>query len=182
MTAHANSQRGTLIGVAVIIGGGIVAGLLLGRAGDEPAAAGATVLERPASAGAAPVATIAASAPAPAAARVATLTDADLARLADATMTGPRETRLAAIEKLSKAPRAQAIEPLKRVLLNGEPGVDRPAALVGLRELALAQGDPDQRIQDAVREVIYHGDDEAFAVDAQETLDVIARAETNRTP
>ena len=182
MKVHSYSQRGTLIGVAVIIGGGIVAGLLLGRSGDDAPAA--SVIEPPAgvTTATAPEVLAVADAPASAATIPATLSEADLAKLADATMTGPRESRLAAIEQLSKAPRYQALEPLKRVLLNGEPGVDRPAALAGLRQIALAQGDSDQRIQDAVREVIYHGDDEAFAADAQTTLDVIANAETNRTP
>src|SRR5204862_6278473 len=101
------------------------------------------------------------------------LSEAELAKLADASMIGPRDARLAAIERLSQAPRDQALPLLRRVLLNGEPGTDRPAALRRLRELALAQGDGDQRIRDAMREVIYHGDDEAFAADAQETLDII---------
>ena len=93
-------------------------------------------------------------------------------------MVGPRDARLSAIRRLSQAPREQALPLLRRVLLNGEPGTDRPAALQGLRALALAQGDDDQRIRDAVREVVYHGDDEAFAALAQETIDVISRADS----
>ena len=92
-------------------------------------------------------------------------------------MAGPAALRVAAIERLAKAPREQALPLLKRALLNGDPAVDRPAALAGLRELALAQGDGDERIRDAVRAVIYHGGDDAFAVDAQETLDAIAASE-----
>jgi HEAT repeat protein len=93
-------------------------------------------------------------------------------------MAGPATSRAAAIEQLSHVPREQALPLLKRVLLNGDPATDRPAALQGLRDLALTQGDADQRIRDTVREVIYHGDDEKLATDAQETLDVIAESET----
>jgi HEAT repeat protein len=93
-------------------------------------------------------------------------------------MAGPAASRLAAIEQLSHAPREQALPLLKRVLLNGDPATDRPAALLGLRELALTQGDGDQRVRDAVREVLYHGDDEKLATDAQETLDIIAESES----
>jgi hypothetical protein len=175
MMAHRAGEKGTLIAVAVIIAGGVVAGVLLGRGdgaaepvrGDTPAPA--KVLQS----GVAPVA----PAPAPAAPAVAALSDEDLTRLGEESMSGPAAVRVRAIEQLSKAPRDRALPLLKRVLLNGDPAVDRPAALLGLRELALAQGDGDGHIRDALREVVYHGDDEKLAADAQETLDVIAESE-----
>ena len=184
MTAHAGKQRGTLVAVAAIILGGGVAGILLGRQGaDAPltsvaAAQGTPTPKQPAHTGAAAVAAPAPALPAVAArAAVPALSAAELARLADASMVGPPDGRLAAIQRLSQAPRNQALPLLKRVLLNGDPVSDRPAALRGLRDLAFAQGDGDQRIRDAMREVIYHGDDEAFAADAQATLDSIAASQ-----
>jgi hypothetical protein len=175
MNTQANSQRGMLIAVAVIILGGAVAGVLLGQSDATPAAAPIADAQAPVTV--APVVVPAAAVPAPAAPAVAALSETELAGLANDSMSGPAASRIAAIEKLAKAPREQALPLLKRALLNGEPGVDRPVALQGLRELALAQGDADQRIRDAVREVIYHGDDESLAADAQETLDVIAKSE-----
>jgi len=179
MTAHENSQRGTLIAVAVIIAGGVVAGLLLGRGDTEPTAmrvpaAKASKTQAPLRAATA----AAALAPTPSTPAVSVLSESELAALGRDSMSGAASSRLAAIDRLSKAPRDQALPLLKRALLNGEPGVDRPAALRALRDLALAQGDGDQRIRDAVREVIYHGDDESLATDAQEALDVIAESET----
>ncbi|HTU67524.1 MAG TPA: hypothetical protein VMF52_16360 [Steroidobacteraceae bacterium] len=170
-----HSQRGTLIAVAVIIAGGAVAGLLLGRA--QTGAAGSDDSDVSVAASA-PVA-VADGTAAPGdvtGSAVVAMSDAVLARLAQDAMVGPRDSRLAAIRQLSQAPREQALPPLKQVLLNGEPGYDRPAALTGLRDLALAQGDGDQRIRDAVREVIYHGDDESLSAAAQETIDAISRA------
>ena len=174
MMAQGASQRGTLIAVAAIIAGGVVAGLLLGRDDTAPAAAPVAEASTPAA-----VTTPGPASSAPqAAVGVPALGDAELSRLAEESMAGPPALRVAAIEKLSRAPRDQALPLLKRVLLNGDPAVDRPAALRGLRELALAQGDGDQHIRDAVREAIYHGDDESLTSQAQETLDVISEAAT----
>jgi hypothetical protein len=176
MMTPENSQRGTLIGVAVIIAGGVVAGLLLGRGDTEPTALRVAAVDTPKPP---PMrAATPAAASKPAAPAVPLLSEAELVALADDSMSGPASSRLAAIDRLSRAPRDQALPLLKRVLLNGEPGVDRPAALQALRELALSQGDGDQRIRDAVREAIYHGDDENLATDAQEVLDVIAESES----
>lgn len=85
-------------------------------------------------------------------------------------------TRAAAIAGLARAPRADALPALRRVLQNGEPGVDRPLALRALRDVASAHGDADGQIRAAVRAVIYHGDDAAPAAAAQETLDAIEAA------
>ena len=57
--------------------------------------------------------------------------------------------------------------------MNGEPSVDRPLALQSLRDLALNRGDPESAIRNAIREAIYHGDDQTMGADAQEALDVI---------
>ena len=181
MNAAPHEQRGTLIAVAVIIAAGAVAGILLGRrnavASDTLIAAAPAAEPTQAALRPAPDTVAHAAAAAPPAA-VPALGAAELAKLAEASMVGPRDARLAAIRRLSQGPREQALPLLKRVLLNGEPGTDRPAALQGLRALALAQGDVDQRIRDAVREVVYHGDDEAFAALAQETIDVISRVDS----
>lgn len=169
------SQRSTLIVVAVIIACGVAVGLLLGdrNAVSAPAQSAPEAAPAISSANAnLPVSVTPTTAPA-----VPVLSEAELARLGDATMAGPASSRVAAIEQLARAPREQALPLLKRVLLNGDPATDRPAALLGLRELALTQGDADQRIRDAVREVIYHVDDEKLASDAQDTLDVIAESE-----
>ena len=175
MTVH--SQRSTLIVVAAIIAAGIVAGFLLG--GRDTAAASGEIVAPTTSAAASAVAPVRSTqtTTAQVSAAAGPLADAEIARLGEAAMSGPAASRLAAIEQLSQAPREQALPLLKRVLLNGDPATDRPAALQGLRELALAQGDGDQRIRDAVREVIYHGEDQKLASDAQETLDVIAESE-----
>ena len=177
MMARAGSQRATLIAVAAIIASGVVAGFVLGRGSDAPEATAITPVAASKSADAPPqVPSVAATTATPAASAVA-LSEAELARLAEESMAGPAASRVAAIERLSRAPRDQALPALKRVLLNGDPAIDRPAALRGLQEMALAQGDGDQRIRDAVREVIYHGDDENLATRAQDTLDVIAESE-----
>ena len=82
-------------------------------------------------------------------------------------------TRAAAITGLAEAPRAEALPVLGRILENGEPQVDRPLALISLRDLALNQGDADGAVRDAIRHVIYHGDDFTRVDEAQEALDVI---------
>ena len=179
MKVHGNGQRATLIIVGAIIMAGGIAGVLLGRrdvtADVGPGSATSSPAVAAAPGAAARLPTSARESPA---AVSPALGDSELAQLGAATMSGPRESRLAAIQRLSHAPRAQAIPLLNHVMLNGEPGVDRPAALLALRELALAQGDGDERIRDAVREVIYHGDDENLAAEAQDTLDVIGEIET----
>ena len=85
--------------------------------------------------------------------------------------------RAAAITALAHAPRAQSLPVLRRVLLNGEPTLDRPLALKSLRELAVTQGDADNGVQQVLREVIYHGDDEQFAASAQEALETVEQSE-----
>ncbi|MES1263012.1 MAG: hypothetical protein ABUL69_01570 [Peristeroidobacter soli] len=89
------------------------------------------------------------------------------------TASGEATTRATAIIALAEAPRADALPVLSRILTDGEPLVDRPLALTSLRELALNQGDADGAIRDAVRHVIYHGDDFTKVDDAQDTLDII---------
>jgi hypothetical protein len=85
--------------------------------------------------------------------------------------------RAAAITALAQAPVGQALPVLRRVLMNGEPTVDRPLALQSLRELALNRGDPESAIRNAIREAIYHGDDQTITADAQEALDVIEESQ-----
>ena len=89
------------------------------------------------------------------------------------TASGDAAKRAAAITALAEAPRAQALPVLARLLTDGEPLVDRPLALQSLRDLALNQGDADGAVRDAVRHVIYHGDDFTKTDDAQEVLDII---------
>lgn len=88
-------------------------------------------------------------------------------------------TRAAAIRALAGAPRAEALPVLHQVLINGEPQVDRPLALQSLRELALAQGDKDGKVREAIREAIYHNDDlnPTLMADAQDALDVVEESE-----
>ncbi len=136
-----------------------------------PAAAPATsVAAAPAEAPslAAPVAPPSAAQP-----EIASDASVPLARLVADVNSGDAAKRATAIVGLTRASRADAIPVLRNVLLNGEPGVDRPLALRSLREIALAQGDADGAIREAVRAVIYHGDDAAPAEAAQETLDAI---------
>jgi hypothetical protein len=89
------------------------------------------------------------------------------------TASGDAATRAAAIEALSAAPRVEALPVLARILMDGEPQVDRVLALRSLRDLALNQGDADGAIRDAIRHAIYHGDDQTRAEDVQEALDTI---------
>ena len=110
----------------------------------------------------------AAASPAP-----VTVTADDVTRWSAEATGGDAAKRAAAITALAQAPVAQALPVLRRVLLNGEPAVDRPLALQSLRDLALNQGDPNSSIRNAIREAIYHGDDQTIAGDAQEALDVI---------
>jgi hypothetical protein len=89
------------------------------------------------------------------------------------TASGDAATRAAAIEALAEAPRAEALPVLGRILVDGEPQVDRVLALRSLRDLALNQGDADGAIRDAVRHALYHGDDFTKANDIQEALEII---------
>ena|SRR5436190_12305667 len=93
------------------------------------------------------------------------------------TMSGDAAKRATAITALAEAPKAQAVPVLRRLLTDAEPQVDRPLALRSLRDLALNQGDADGAIRDAVRNAIYHGDDQTKADDVQEVLDIIEESE-----
>jgi hypothetical protein len=95
--------------------------------------------------------------------------------IADADSTDA-SSRAAAIASLAQAPRDQALPVLRRLMLNAE-SAERPLALKSLRELALSQGDADSRIRQAIREVIYHGDDEQLAPAAQEALEAVEQSE-----
>jgi hypothetical protein len=92
---------------------------------------------------------------------------------------GDAARRSEAISALARAPRQQALPVLHRVLIAGEPSVDRPLALRSLRELALQQGDADGKVREAIREAIYHSDDQhpGLMGDAQEALDVVEESE-----
>jgi hypothetical protein len=122
----------------------------------------------------APSASPAAAAPAP---ETAPPTAADVAQWIDDTNHADASRRAAAIDALARAPREQALPVLRRLVTSGDPSTDRPRALNSLRELALDQGDADGGIRQAIREVIYHGDDEALAASAQDALDVVEEAE-----
>jgi UDP-N-acetylmuramyl pentapeptide synthase len=95
------------------------------------------------------------------------------AQLVQDTSSGSAATRAAAIEALAEAPRAEALPVLGRILIDGEPQIDRVLALRSLRDLALNQGDADGAIRDAVRRAIYHGDDLTKVDDVQEALEII---------
>jgi len=156
--------RYLLLGVIVIGAGALIFALTRPDAvANEPVAAAA-----PKTPESAPVP--AATSPGPAAPAAASKSTAQW--IAE-TASGDASTRAAAIAALAEAPRAEALPVLSRLLTDGEPSVDRPLALTSLRELALNQGDADGAIRDAVRHVIYHGDDFTKVGDAQETLDII---------
>jgi hypothetical protein len=78
--------------------------------------------------------------------------------------------RTAAIEALAKAPRSQALPVLHRVLSAGETDADRRLALASLRTLAQNEGDADEGIRRAIRDAIYHGDNESVTSEAQAVL------------
>jgi hypothetical protein len=101
----------------------------------------------------------------------------DVAKWIADTTSGDAQKRAAAIAALSGGPRSEALPVLRNVLLSGEPEVDRPLALRALRDLALYQGDADGAVRAAVREAIYHGDNETVASAAQEVLDVVEESE-----
>jgi HEAT repeat protein len=81
------------------------------------------------------------------------------------------DKRAAAIVALGQAPKAEAVPALQRVLENGAHERDRQIALRSLHTLAIRQGDDDQRIRDAFRSVIHHGDDEGVSQSAQAFLE-----------
>jgi hypothetical protein len=90
-------------------------------------------------------------------------------------------TRAAAIAALADAPRAVAVPTLQRVLIAGEPMVDRSLALNSLRTLALQHGDNDGGVRDAVRQAIYDGSDDTIAQSAQSVLDEVNAALDSNT-
>jgi hypothetical protein len=100
-----------------------------------------------------------------------------VARLIAETASADAQLRANAISELAKAPKSEALPVLRGVVINGEPSIDRPLALQALRDLALYQGDDNGAIRSAVREVIYHGDDEEFAASAEEALEIIEESE-----
>jgi hypothetical protein len=85
--------------------------------------------------------------------------------------------RATAIAALADAPKAVAVPVLRRLLTDAEPQVDRPLALRSLRDLALNQGDADGASRLAVRNAIYHGDDQTKTDEVQEVLDIIEESE-----
>jgi hypothetical protein len=85
-------------------------------------------------------------------------------------------TRAAAIAALAAAPRSAVVPTLQRVLIAGEPMVDRPLALNSLRTLALQQGDGDGDVRDAMRQAIYDGSDDAISQRAQNVLEEVEAA------
>lgn len=101
------------------------------------------------------------------------ITADDVARWTADVSSGDAGKRAVAIAALANAPVPQALPVLRRVLMGGEPTVDRPLALRSLRDLALNNGDPNSSIRNTIREAIYHGDDQTMTADAQEALDVV---------
>jgi hypothetical protein len=102
-----------------------------------------------------------------------------VARLIEEAQGGDAGKRAVAIAALAQAPRDQALPALHRIVTNGEPLVDKPAALNSLRELALGQGDQDGKVREALREVLYHDDGQnpPLQLAAQEALDVVEESE-----
>jgi hypothetical protein len=107
------------------------------------------------------------------------IASADVSRWIEDTQSADPTKRARAIESLANAPRERALPVLHHQLINGEPEKDRPLALKSLRTLALRQGDHDGKVREAIREVIYHNDDQnpALATDAQDALDAVETAE-----
>jgi hypothetical protein len=99
-----------------------------------------------------------------------------IARLIKDTESDDATVRAAAIAALAEAPKAQAMPALKRVLENGEPAVDRQIALRSLHSLALRDGDENGQIRDAMRDALYHGDDEGVTQTAQSLLEDVEAA------
>jgi hypothetical protein len=159
------SRTYLLVAVIAVVAGGIIVWGLADEPGISSAeAAGAPSLSEPADP-ASPVA----SQPRPTPVAV-TKTTAQW--IAD-TASGDAATRAAAISALAEAPRREALPVLARILTDGEPEVDRVLALQSLRDLALNQGDADGAVRDAIRHVIYHGDDFTRVEAVQEALEII---------
>ena len=150
----------------IVVGAGA---LIFGFTRPDAAANENTVIVQPSPSQASPVAPAASS---PVGITAATATKSTAQWIAD-TANADAVTRAAAITALAEAPRDEALPVLGRILESGEPHVDRPLALVSLRDLALNQGDADGAVRDAIRHVIYHGDDFTRVDDAQEALDII---------
>jgi hypothetical protein len=94
--------------------------------------------------------------------------------IAEAFDTDPAK-RQAAIAAMANAQSEQVVPTLQKILITGEPGVDRPLALHSLRSLALQQGDIDGGIRDALRQAIYDGSDAAITHGAQATLEEVEK-------
>ena len=109
-----------------------------------------------------------------------TTTTEDIARWVADTQSNDAKTRAVAIEALAKAPKAQAIPALKRVLESGEPQVDRQIALRSLHVLALNDGDNNGAIRDTIRHAMYHSEDEGVTQSAQAFLEDIEAALAER--
>lgn len=107
---------------------------------------------------------------------------ANIARwIADTQSTDPK-LRAAAIAALAEAPKAEAVPALKRVLTVGEPQVDRQIAVRSLHALALQQDDDDGAIRNALRDAVYHGDDEGVTESARAVLEDIEAEFALRSP
>lgn len=157
--------------IAFVLGAGVASAWHFSQQPDA-AAAPADVAPTPAAARtsrpAIPAATVAAPPAAPTSEQVTRwITDVDSTDAA---------RRTVAIRALAHAPRVQALPVLQRLVMNADPG-DRPLALNSLRDLGLEQGDADNAVRQAIRQVIYHGDDEQLAAGAQEALDAVESAQ-----
>jgi len=161
--------RYLLLGV-IVIGAG---GLIIAHTQPDAAPSGNPLAVTPAASPSSVVRTAVSASPA----STPTSTKSTAQWIAD-TSSGDAATRAAAIMALAEAPRGDALPVLGRILESGEPNVDRSLALIALRDLALNQGDADGAVRDAIRHVIYHGDDFTRADDAQEALDVIEESLT----
>lgn len=161
-----------IYGIVAVIAGAAVVGVWCFRESPESPAGKQTV--------AAPAMVATANSPVPtttsALAPEAAPTPNEVAHWLEDLHSADPAKRDAAITALATAPREQALPALRGVLTSGEIN-DRPQAINSLRELALAQGDADGRVREIIREVIYHGDDETLATQAQDALDVVEESE-----
>lgn len=167
--------------IVILLAVGLFAGVWYAAGREEAGDAGAAAASTTASAPTVVVATNNAVSSTAAAASTAAVTASptDTARWITEVNHANADTRAAAIRALANAPRAEALPVLHNVLINGEPQVDRPLALQSLRELALGQGDKDGKVREAIREAIYHNDDQnpTLLADAQDALDVVEESE-----
>jgi hypothetical protein len=88
--------------------------------------------------------------------------------------------RTNAIASLATAPVEQAVPALGRILTSGD-NADRQLALKSLSQLAQGRGDADGRIRGALRQAIYHTDDDDIADSARAALDEIELAPPSAT-